>query len=127
MRKHLCEICKKPTDLQGWIFICKEGFSLRNFKKEYKYWCKEHFLQNMFNLWPFTCTVSCRKALEKKNDTVLDKVEDSYVWLNLITVLNSTIPFEKQKPGVSYPMRVNPPKCPHCGKKMKLAKAIKYS
>jgi hypothetical protein len=61
--------------------------------------------------------------VEKKLDARLDP-DDLYVWLNMITVLVPGVPDRAVKKAVkanrSIPLKPIKPKCPHCGKGMKL-------
>lgn len=125
--EHPCEVCKKPTDFCGWYFVShrptkrdKVRRKLR-FKKVNVWWCKEHYLVRMFNLWPFTCTKKCQTDRAKKLGLHF-RPEDHFVWMNMITVIVPAIPKSKMKPMVPHAMKPISPKCPHCGKGMKLAK-----
>jgi len=120
--KQKCEACGEPTDFRGWYFVCssKKPFSLRNSKKEYHWWCGDHFRIRMFNLLPFVCTKACHtKQMKRIGVRLPDK--DWYVWLDLSSVL---VPATKFKPGESVPMKPLSPKCPWCGKGMKLVGSL---
>jgi hypothetical protein len=116
-----CKDCGEPTDFKGWYWVHsgKKKFSIGGGKKVYSWYCGNHFLTHMFNLWPFTCTRACQEKHGKVLGVRL-KGDDNYVWLDLSNVLVPAIPVAKMKAGVSYPLKPLAAKCPWCGKGMKV-------
>lgn len=115
--EHPCAVCKKPTDFKGWVFESVKGKSILEGKKKYIWWCKEHFIAHMFNLYPFVCTDECRENLAKKLGLVL-RPENTYVWMDMISVMVEDEDGEKIEFGggsVSVPMKFTSPKCSRCG------------
>jgi len=120
-KKHKCELCGEPTDLQGWYFAVrtyKNKHKASSLKKEYHWWCSEHFCINMFNLWPYSCIKKCRERHTKLIGIKLSKKE-YIVWLSLESTL---IPVSKKKNPT--PMKSLAPKCPWCSKGMRLVKSF---
>jgi len=114
----ICEICFKPTSHRGWNYIHSRHrpFSLKTGYKRYHWWCNEHFLIHMFNLWPYLCTEKCQGRHGKQLGIQM-RLEQKIIWINLSTVL---VPASKVWMNKSIPMKSLDPKCPWCGKKMKL-------
>lgn len=115
-----CAQCGEPTELRGWVFAMPEGedFDLDGLIKEEKPWCQRHFIENMFSLWPFSCTEECRQAQCDLLGIELEP-EDTWVWLNLGTFLVADEKAEDD-PLPGDPMKPRAPTCPWCQKPMRL-------
>ena len=126
-KKHPCAVCKKPTDLKGWVWETPAGkrFTLSSGKKKYIWWCEDHFLVCMFNLTPFSCTAKCREDLSKKLGIQL-RADDVYVWLGggtvLVPAISERLVAKAERANKAIPLKHTSPKCPHCGKGMKVVK-----
>ena len=115
-----CAECGEPTELKGWVFAVPddEPFDLDRLIKEERAWCKKHFIEHMFSLWPFTCTDECRVAQCDHLGVELEP-EDTWVWLNLGAIL--VVDEEaKEDPMPGQPMKPRAPACPWCQKPMLL-------
>src|SRR3990172_3656285 len=109
---HKCEKCGEKTDLRGWYFASIHGTN--RLRKQYHWWCGEHWLIHMRNLYPFECEERCRERHSREVGARISH-EDSYVWLNLLTTFIPKRP--KAKTSRMTPLR---PGCPWCGKRMRL-------
>lgn len=118
--EHQCADCGAPTDLLGWVFTTPEGeeFSIDGLVKEERPYCKKHFIEHMFSLWPFTCTDECREAQSSHLGIEL-KPKHTWVWLDLRTVL-VVDEDAKDDPLPGEVMKPRGPSCPWCQKPMKL-------
>lgn len=115
-----CAECGEPTELKGWVFTMREGekFSLDGLVKEERPWCRRHFIEHMFSLWPFSCTDECREAQCDLLGIELEP-EDTWVWINLgaVLVVDEDVP-DDTMPGA--PMKPRSPFCPWCQKPMQI-------
>jgi hypothetical protein len=118
--EHECADCGAPIDLLGWVFTTPEGeeFSIDGLVKEERPYCKKHFIEHMFSLWPFTCTDECREAQSDHLGIEL-KPKHTWVWLDLRTVL-VVDEDAKDDPLPGDVMKPRGPACPWCQKPMKL-------
>ena len=114
-QKHKCADCGVPTDLRGWMFkLPRKGETLR---KIYYWWCNDHFRIWMFNLYPYACTSACRRKHWRYLGIKPTKRDgDGIVWLNLLETMSPRK--GACRTGACEPVRE--PKCPWCGKSMKL-------
>lgn len=106
MKNHNCEECGVETDLKGWYFVGP----FAKFKKEYHWWCKNHFITHMFGLYPYQCTEKCRKARQKKTGLLLPE-DDLITWVTLASLLNYYVGDKKSKTIL--------PKCTYCKRNLK--------
>jgi hypothetical protein len=123
MKNQKCAICESDAYLKGWFYEHK-GTSFGRGKKIYKIWCREHYLIHMFNLWPFTCTKTCRERHSKRIGVEISK-KDQIVWIGLESALVPAV--KNPNYSKSIPMKSLAPKCPWCGKSMiLLSEFLKY-
>jgi hypothetical protein len=118
-----CQDCDRPGEHRGWFFEARKGRLdvLRNkkaravrarsaedfmdgmFKKIYRPMCGEHYLQHMFQLFPYRCTARCVRERLRSNRFKL-KPTEMLVYFPLTAFLGG-----------------GPPKCGWCGKLMRPA------
>jgi hypothetical protein len=120
--EHVCDLCGVPTDFRGWYFVMRRPRAhldpLLDMKKVYHWWCKAHFIENMFGLWPYVCTAACRKSHSKQVNIRLDE-DDMRVWLQLETTL---VPARTLRANESVLLKSLGPKCPWCSRPMRFDK-----
>jgi len=104
---HPCSECGVATDLRGWLFIMPKS-NTKKARKTYRWWCKRHYLEWMFGLWPYECTAACNKVAAKKGGFV-GNAWNFLVWVDLVTQL---APAAENRTAFK-------PLCPCCGERMR--------
>jgi hypothetical protein len=108
LSKRRCEVCGDETELRGWVLAPRRAGG--GFKREYRWWCRSHFLIWMFNLMPYQCTAECRKEHQRHSEVLLR--DENYTWVQWEATMGAATPGHEAKCI---------PRCPWCGKPMKRA------
>jgi hypothetical protein len=104
-----CSLCKEPGEHTGHVYrmiprVSIKGKERFRFKKETRQFCKTHYMENQYGLWPYRCTRACQRARRAASEILL-RPEQLVVWIGMEVILG----------------RGNHPNCPWCGKAMKSA------